>query len=104
MQGADEAHYLQASQNVPRLIEFPDGICRHINLSKWQWEVFDRLITDKGWSKEELPVAAFELALEGMTYPDDFEKQLRHSFELFIRENMSYVMAEEDVQPSNDEY
>lgn len=103
MTGADEAHYLTASNKIARLIHFPDGISRHIVLTAWQWEVFDKLLKNKGWKENDLPDAAYELALEGMTFPDDFEKQIRTSFELFIRANMHYVMDDAKTS-SNDEY
>lgn len=81
--GADEAHYLSASKETSRLIRFPDGISRHITLSNWHWEVLDRL-HKKGWAEHDLPKLAYENALEGITYPDDFEKQIRLNFRGFL--------------------
>ena len=92
MIGADKAHFLCVSKESSRLLDFPDGISRHITLKSWCWEVLDRLHNDKGWSKSEIPNLAFEHAIEGVIHPEDFEKQLRFSFKLFIEINMAYVM------------
>ena len=104
MTGADEAHYLSVSKESSRLIAFPDGISRHLTLKNWHWEVLDKLHTDKGWPKDEIPMLAFEHALEGVTHPTDFEKQLRLSFLMFIEENMAYVMSPDDWSAANERF
>lgn len=104
MTGADEAHYLSASKKSSRLIRFPDGVSRHITLSKWHWEVLDRLHKDKGWNRNTIPEAAYEHALDGDTYPDDFEKQIRLSFKLILKCAMPDVMSEKDWTVSNERF
>jgi hypothetical protein len=104
MIGADEAHYLSVSEESARLIDFPDGIPRHMTLSKWHWEVLDKLHKDKGWAKDEIPKLAYEHALDGVTYPDDFEKQLRLSFKLLIKCAMADVMIEKDWSVTNQRF
>jgi hypothetical protein len=99
--GADEAHFLKASKKLSRLIRFPDGV-RHITLTKWQWEVFDEMIAHEIW--HDLPAVAYEHALEGVTYPDDFEKQIRLSLRLFINNNMPEAMSKGGWQTCNDKY
>lgn len=42
MTGADEADYLSIIGLQSRTVMFPDGLERHITLSNWEWEVFDR--------------------------------------------------------------
>lgn len=42
MTGADEADYRHITGMQSRTITFPDGLPRHITLTNWEWEVFDR--------------------------------------------------------------
>jgi hypothetical protein len=94
--GGDEAHYLKASRKSSRLVRFPDGLIRHITLRGWEWEVFDRIQKKRtGWPQYQIAGIAFEHALDGIMYPDDFEKQLRFSFSLAIEANMADVMKQD---------
>lgn len=100
--GADEAHYLSASKESSRLFHFPDGISRLITLSSWHWEVLHRLY--KKWSKRELLKMVYEHALEGETYPDDFEQQIQVSFRLLLKCSMADVMTEKDWSIANQRF
>lgn len=102
--GGDEAHYLSASKESPRLIRFPDGVSRHITLPNWHWEVFDKLVKDKCWSKREFLKMVYEDAKIGITYADDFEKELRLAFRQFLKCAMAYVMKEEDWTIANQKF
>src|SRR5690242_12840778 len=42
MTGADEADYRHITGMQSRTITFPDGLSRHITLTNWEWEVYDR--------------------------------------------------------------
>lgn len=49
MTGADEAHLNQVRGQQSRAVTFPDGITRHVTLSNWQWDVFDRSFDGEGY-------------------------------------------------------
>jgi hypothetical protein len=43
MVGGDSAHRRAVTGLQSRLISFPDGFTRHITLTNWEWDVFDRV-------------------------------------------------------------
>lgn len=96
MTGLNEAYFLRASKKTSRLIRFPDGVSRHITLSEWQWEVFDRLIKYKNWQVGELAREAYNLTVDLCNHQERFEEELRYAFEAFIKDNMYFVMSEDD--------
>jgi len=104
MVGADEAQYLASSQRSSRLISFPDGIPRHINLTHWHWEVLDRLHTDKGWPTYEIPKAAFEETCQTCNNPTMFEQELRRWFELIIEASMADVIRPDKWVVANEPF
>ena len=71
---------LRARKPVTRLVEFPDGLTRHITLPGWKWAVLDRFDReDVLLSSKKIIGYAFEAALEDKRYPDEpFEETLRH--------------------------
>lgn len=71
---------LRARKSITRLVEFPDGITRHITLPGWKWAVLDRFDReDVLLSAKKVIGYAFEFAQADKRYPDEpFEETLRH--------------------------
>ncbi len=90
MIGADESRYLAISQLASRLVTFPDGVSRHLTLSRWHWEALDRLQSERGWTPYDAPETALEHAETfcSRRQPAAFEAQLRRSFRLMIEAGM----------------
>jgi len=67
-----------ASETAARVLDFPDGLTRHITLTKAQWANYDALIAE-GWPPEKLAWAPFDAAQEMVTlgYAADFEEEFR---------------------------
>lgn len=110
MTGADEAHYRSAMERQSRAIVFPDGLSRHVTLTNWQWEAFDRAQEQVGstwlvtaiyrhalrrWLKESFRDAADSVdagARAADTHgPARFERRLRHSLHRMIHVAMPSV-------------
>lgn len=104
MIGADEDQYLASSKMSSRLISFPDGIPRHINLTNWHWEVLRRLHADKGWPEYEIPNAAFDEARQTCNDPTMFEQQLRHWLQLIIEASMADVIRPGEWNVANEPF
>jgi hypothetical protein len=70
----------EARKPATRLIEFPDGITRHITLPGWKWAVLDRFERDDiTLSPEKIIAAAFNAALTHKRDPEaTFEEILRY--------------------------
>lgn len=62
MAGIVESRYRTESGLQSRIIIFPDGLARHITLSGWQWDVYDR--THERVGSEYLPEGAYLHALK----------------------------------------
>ena len=59
MTGADEAEYLANIALSSRIMDFPDGVRRHITLRDCYWKALDRLQNQRGWPISEM---AFRVA------------------------------------------
>ena len=58
-----ETNYRNVIGFQSRIILFPDGVARHITLSNWEWEVYDR--THKESGSEYLPEGPYRLSSSG---------------------------------------
>ena len=83
---------LRARKPVTRLLEFPDGITRHVTLPGWQWAVLDRFDRDSSLVKAARVVEmAFEGAREDSRYPDEpFEETLRYHLSVCLTESVAW--------------
>lgn len=83
---------LRARKPVTRLVEFPDGITRHITLPGWKWAVLDRFDReDVLLSSGKIIGFAFEGAQADKRYPDEpFEETLRHHLSVCIESSVPY--------------
>ena len=79
MTGADSAHYREAARRTSRLVLFPDGVSRLINLTGWQWDVLADWHGRTGWYRERLLEQALQIArLVGEAHgADEFELDVR---------------------------
>jgi len=97
--GVDKAHYLNATGLSSRVVQFPDGMARHITLTNWEWEVVDWHTVVEGWATNALPELAFQHATEFCNDSSLFEEQIRRSFSSIIREGMRHRLGFDD--PAN---
>src|SRR5712692_5987266 len=83
---------LAARELVHRLVEFPDGITRHIALPGWKWAVLDRFDrADIRLSSEKIIAMAFEGAKEDSRYPDEpFEETLGYHLSVCLTESVAW--------------
>jgi hypothetical protein len=96
MTGADEAHYRDAMASLTRVIPFPDGVTRHITLTKRQWQVFDEL-PQHGWPRSSLLLWVIqnirETAAELGRPPVCYEDSVRWCLANFIELTMHMCSA-----------
>jgi hypothetical protein len=102
MTGIDSYEATMTSSS--RLLDFPDGLSRHITLNNWQWQVFDR--KHEELDEVYMPRLAYQHAFrfwfcatfngaasgEGAGDRARFEHQLRRSLAAMIRVNMAACM------------
>jgi hypothetical protein len=77
-----ETNYRNVIGFQSRIILFPDGVARHITLSKWEWGVYDR--THKESGSDYLPEGAYHHAL-CFWFQDSFNDAARPSRRLSDR-------------------
>jgi ADP-heptose:LPS heptosyltransferase len=84
-----------AKRSNTRLIEFPDGITRHITLPGWQWAALDRFEReDVLFSSEKIIAFAFEAAQADKRYPDEpFEETIRHHLSVGLTASVPWSSA-----------
>ena len=102
MTGADEAHYESAIGLSSRVVQFPDGVTRHLTLKNAQWDILDRLCKDRDWPESAIPEMAFRLAREYCSEPEQFEQELREFFVRFLRVNAAHAMRVDDGVSNDD--
>lgn len=83
---------LRARKPVTRLVDFPDGVTRHITLPGWKWAVLDRFDReDVLLSSKRIIEMAFEGAMEDSRFPDEpFEETLRHHLSMCLMSGVPF--------------
>lgn len=103
MTGADGAHYQKSMAVTSRLVRFPDGITRLINLTGWEWETFVLWPEKTGWYSDRLLEESLEIA--GILRDEDgsttFEEDVRQAFVALLRGQMVRCIDIE-FEPANE--
>jgi hypothetical protein len=83
---------LRARKPVARLVDFPDGVTRHITLPSWKWAVLDRFDReDVLLSSKKIIGFAFEAAQADKRYPDEpFEETLRYHLSVYLESSAPF--------------
>jgi len=82
-----------AKKPVTRLVEFPDGITRHITLPGWKWAVLDRFDRPETLISSARVISfAFDGAVaDAAIYVDDtFEDLLRYHLSICLDEAVAW--------------
>jgi hypothetical protein len=92
LHGINEARN-EATRTTARLIEFPDGISRHITLPGWQWAVLDRFDSEGSFtSATRIIEIVFETAREDLNCPEEsFEQKLRYHMSVCLTEGVRWT-------------
>jgi len=83
---------LRARKPVTRLVDFPDGVTRHITLPGWKWAVLDRFDReDVLLSSQRIIGFAFEAAQADKRFPDEpFEETLRYHLSVCLESGLPF--------------
>lgn len=105
MDGINKEERVHMRARASRVIEFPDGLTRHVTLRNWHWVSLDWLINDRKWEKSRIPGSAFNLAQEWASGSGDLETEIRMAMELLIHYAIkAYVEEERGTANENKDY
>lgn len=77
----DRERFKKSREHESRLVAFPDGISRHITLTKWHWEALDQLRLEYRITAEHIAIESYEAALKwSVVNGSAFEHELRDCF------------------------